>query len=163
MATTDPIVVHINCARSSEPHHEELPPHRLVPDCIEFHGFPQCMGSAVYGPERCTCTDTLSTDDHERCIAEAWDAYLERDGEMCHDCAFRAGSPEQDQLEKIAACDEPFRCHQGMPIDARGGVPRKNAYAPVLVQVGKGLVAPEYPICAGWRRAHAALAKRSPC
>jgi hypothetical protein len=53
-----------------------------------------------------------------------------------------------------------------MPVDARGGVPRKDSYAPVLVEtVGsdgkRHLESPDYPICEGWLRAHAALARRA--
>jgi hypothetical protein len=152
------VVIHINAAPQGEVHPEPLPPHRLVRSCVAVHGYPRCMGAAAMGEERCTCSDTLSQEDHTRCLADAWSAFRDRDGGMCHDCAFRKGSPEQDELRAIAAAPEPFRCHQGMPVDARRGTPSRDAYAPVLRAVeGSGLTAPDYPICAGWRLARLAL------
>lgn len=154
-------VVHVNQSPGRDPHPEPLPPHRLRLDCESKHGFPMCMGCAI-SPDRCTCTDTLSKEDYEKCVAEAWEAFRARGGDMCHDCAFRKGSPEEEQLAKVSADPEPFRCHQGMPVDARGGVALRDCYAPVLCpgELG-GQTAPEYPICAGWLRARAALAKRA--
>lgn len=154
------LVVHINQAPVGPVHPEALPPHRLVRSCVEVHGYPKCMGAAAMGDERCTCSDTLSQEDHERCVAEAWDAFHKRRGRACHDCAFRKGSPEQDDVAKIAASAVPFRCHQGMPVDARGGMPVENAYAPALRTSKRGTEAPDYPVCAGWRRAHAALQRK---
>ena len=72
---------------------------------------------------------------------------------MCHDCAFRKGSPEQEDgtlqtlLDKLEAAVKgergftPFYCHQGMPVDCHG------AYAPKRHKSGepKG-----YALCAGY-------------
>jgi hypothetical protein len=114
-------------------------------------------------PGRCNCTDVLTPEQHERCLADAWQAWLDRQGEPCDDCAFRKGSPEQGEgdLARIATQPVPFRCHKGMPVDARSGKPIENAYAPVLVRGRDGLIeAAQYPICTGWRRARCALIKR---
>lgn len=155
-------VVHINKARTGPEHPEALPPHRIVLSCEVIHGYPLCMGAAAMGPERCTC-DTLTQAQHELCLADAWEAWAARGGDMCGDCAFRKGSPEQEQLEKIAASSTPFRCHQGMPVDARSGKPVQDAYVPVLVvdRETQAIEAPGFPICAGWLRARQALEKRA--
>jgi len=154
------IVVHINQAPTGPIHPEPLPPHRIVRSCVEVHGFPRCMGAAAMGPERCTCDDTLTAEQRSLCIADAWAAHRARKGESCHDCAFRAGSPEQDILGRIIAQPETaaFRCHQGMPVDARRGTPAQDCYKLTNAQ------ADAYPVCAGWRRAHAAwlLGRRAP-
>jgi hypothetical protein len=160
---TTPFIVHINQARSGETHPEELPSYRLVRSCVDIHGYPQCMGAAAMGPERCTC-DTLTPEEHEQCLGDAWSDFHARGGDMCRDCAFRKGSPEEESLAKIASEPTPFRCHQGMPVDARSGAPIKDAYAPVLIRNAQGgIESPNYPICAGWKRAHEALARRAPC
>lgn len=144
----------------AEPHPDPLPPHRVRLDCESLHGFPDCMGCAAMGAHACTC-ETLTPEQLDLCLADAWDDYTRRGGEPCVDCAFRAGSPEQDDLALIAASPEPFRCHQGMPVDARGGVPLKDAYRPPLVRTEGGHITNDaYPICAGWARARAALARR---
>lgn len=153
--------LHINEASDGPVHPEPLPPHRLVRSCIDVLGYPNCMGAAEWGPERCTCTDTLSEADHQLCLADARKAHRARRGRTCHDCAFRKGSPEQDELARIAASPVPFRCHQGMPVDARRGTPVENAYAPVLRTSDRGVEAPDYPVCAGWKRARAALQRKS--
>lgn len=154
-------IVHVNAARRGEPHPEPLPPHRVALSCEALHGHPRCMGAASMGPDRCTCDDTLTPEQHEQCRADAWDAFMARGGEPCDDCAFRKGSPEAADLVEIARNRTPFRCHKGMPVDARPGYPQRDAYCPGMVRDGAGNVtAPEYPICAGWKRAHAAVTKQ---
>lgn len=139
--------------RTGEMHPEPLPTHRIRLDCMTANdGVPDCYGAAAHGPTGCTC-DTLSEEDHARCVADAWRAFRGRAGAMCHDCAFRKGSPEQEQIPDIAAQGTPFRCHQGMPVDARGGSPHKDAYCPKLTDDNQAL---DYPICAGWWNAYAA-------
>lgn len=150
-------LVHINCGgATSEFHDESLPPHRLHLDCESKHGYPKCMGAAAMGPENCTC-ETLTSAEHDRCIDDAWEAWSKRDGAACDDCAFRAGSPENDMLDTIAAQDIPFRCHKGMPVKALGGVPSKDSYCPRVDADGEGV---GFPVCAGWKRAHAALKRK---
>jgi hypothetical protein len=71
----------------------------------------------------------------------------------CHDCAFRAGSPEQGspaiwrRLRASVEDGAPFHCHQGMHCTADGRyIPRRTdaAGAPV-----------GHPVCAGWAAARA--------
>lgn len=61
----------------------------------------------------------------------------------CADCAFRIGSPEQDEdweLRELGEADRPFWCHQGMPL-VRGG------YSPTAMIAGIPL---GYKVCGGW-------------
>lgn len=147
--------VHIDRSQViGDEHPEQLPPHRLDHDCVHVHGYPQCMGAAALDEGHCTCS-FLTEADHERCEREGLEHFEARGGDMCHDCAFRKGSPEQDELNRIAAQDEPFHCHQGMPVRTIGGVPQKDSYMP------RDRKNANYPICAGWQRAHDALSKRA--
>lgn len=139
----------------AQPHPEPLPAHRIMRSCIALHGHPRCYGAAHDGEAGCYC-DTLTDEQHAQCVAEARAAFEARAGEMCDDCAFRRGSPEADELDRIAADSTPFRCHKGMPVDARPGFPMLNAYCPRAAERG----APDYPVCAGWKRAHAAATRR---
>lgn len=59
----------------------------------------------------------------------------------CADCAFRPGSPELENAGAQLPDDEPFFCHQGLPINAYG------AYTPVATFRGLPLGA---MVCAGW-------------
>jgi hypothetical protein len=135
-----------------EPHPEQLPSHRLDHDCEHVHGYPQCMGAAAMDAGHCTCS-FLTQEQHERCEREGAAAAEARAGDMCADCAFRKGSPEEDDQERIAAQVEPFHCHQGMPVRTIGGVPQKDSYRPRNVKL--------YPVCAGWLRAREALLRRN--
>jgi hypothetical protein len=152
-------VLHVNAALTGEPHPEPLPPHRIMRSCDDALGYPNCYGSAGMGPERCTC-DTLTDEQHALCVAEGWAAFHARSGRMCDDCAFRKGSPEAEQLTRIAASSVPFRCHKGMPVDAKGGEPVRDAYCPRTSSNHWSVEATEYPVCAGWKRARAAQARR---
>jgi hypothetical protein len=137
----------------------DYPEHRLVRSCIEVHHHPKCMGAAAMGPERCTCSHPEAS--HEQCVVDAWADHESRGGEMCFDCAFRKGSPEEGMLAELAARQEPFRCHQGMPIEARSGTPEPGNYRPRLVVLeGRIVTAPDYPVCEGWLRARRALLAR---
>jgi hypothetical protein len=75
----------------------------------------------------------------------------------CDDCAFRAGSPERDDpavwaaLQQHVTAGEPFFCHQGMHLTARGRyVPRDETAQGVPVG---------HPRCAGWDRARKAMVR----
>lgn len=140
--------VHILEGNVGPAHPEKLPSYRVQYDCVTLLGYPDCMGAAAMGPEHCTC-QTLTDEDHAKCVADAKAAFEARNGEMCHDCAFRKGSPESEQLYDIAISEKPFRCHQGAPVNARGGVPVQDAYVPRMTD-GEAL---DYPICAGWLKA----------
>ena len=59
----------------------------------------------------------------------------------CGDCAFRRGSPELENQGVQLPDDEPFFCHQGLPVSALG------AYTPVATFRGLPLGA---MVCAGW-------------
>lgn len=59
----------------------------------------------------------------------------------CADCAYRPGSPELDQVGVTLPEEEPFYCHQGLPVSASG------AYVPVAMFRGLPLGA---MVCAGW-------------
>lgn len=59
----------------------------------------------------------------------------------CADCAFRQGSPELENAGVQLPDDEPFYCHQGLPVSAFG------AYTPVATFRGLPLGA---MVCAGW-------------
>jgi hypothetical protein len=59
----------------------------------------------------------------------------------CADCAFRPGSPELEEAGARLPEDEPFFCHQGLPISADG------RYQPVATFRGLPLGA---MVCAGW-------------
>lgn len=59
----------------------------------------------------------------------------------CADCAYRPGSPELEANGAQLPSDEPFFCHQGVPVSARG------AYTPVATFRGLPL---GLMVCAGW-------------
>lgn len=119
-------------------------------NCIAIHGYAICIGAAARGPHGCTC-DTLTDADHARAVAAAWEDHRRRDGRMCHDCAFRSGSPEREsgELHTITRNPAPFRCHQGMPNTSAN--PEEGEYVPRTNGDGD---ADEYPECAGWRAAY---------
>lgn len=59
----------------------------------------------------------------------------------CADCAFRRGSPELEALGASLPVDEPFFCHQGVPVSGKG------AYEPTAMFNGLPL---GLMVCAGW-------------
>jgi hypothetical protein len=82
---------------------------------------PCCIGSAEYGPERCTCW--RKEHDQVQLAVQAGPPAVRTT--MCGDCAFRHDSPERQGDERYAnshegAVDElalsgtVFFCHQGM-------------------------------------------------
>lgn len=107
---------------------------------------PFCVGGIEPGPdgearERCLhCSGSGLTDDP---CGEAERA-PRPPGVMrapCADCAFRRGSPELENQGVQLPDDEPFFCHQGLPVNAFG------AYVPVATFRGLPLGA---MVCAGW-------------
>ena len=137
---------------------EETNPHHLR-SCMQLDpsGFriPECDGAAIFdSDDRCTCTN-LTGQDHEACVALAHRLLAERGREPCHDCAFLPGSPETQDGTAAEAAEqsEPFRCHQGMPLDLRGkDGPEPGNYAPADSS--------SYPVCVGWARVRAAYRER---
>lgn len=142
-----------------------------------------CFGTAVKGPEWCTCW----VPEYDKEQAELGDPHdppsMPRD-EMCHDCAYRPDSPERngeegyskndyDELMTIVYKGEPFYCHQGMRrithwrhepsgtvIEAHPG-----SYAPPIEEVG-GCQLPfkadgtSGDLCAGWFARYARTRKK---
>jgi len=85
---------------------------------------PCCMGSAVYGPERCTCWRPVF--DHPQSLPMQKGPMRIRP-RMCADCAFRPDSPERTGDERFAhsgdgevdsLVNETFVCHQGLSLRA---------------------------------------------
>lgn len=74
-----------------------------------------CMGSAVRGPDGCTCWEAVY--DVAQAKPNRFDTTEPR-GEMCGDCAFRSDSPERQGDERYRSYEfhpyRPFFCHQGM-------------------------------------------------
>lgn len=133
-----------------------------------LEGQPQrdcCMGSAVYGPTRCTCWE-IEYDQPQQPLSEAETVTR---SEMCADCAFRPDSPERTGDERynhsddISVLTEPgrtFVCHQGMrraialihPDDStRISLEHLGSYKPTLKE-GLAYKADGTPAdrCTGW-------------
>lgn len=124
-------------------------------DCEAWTGHPQCMGCAGGGPHYCTCP-TLKKVEHTLAKLRSWRALQRRGFRKCDDCAFRPDSPERDEDDELLwTKDIPFRCHKGMPLDARGLLERPKEdrgrlnYCP---QIGgrETREAVGYAICVGW-------------
>lgn len=81
-----------------------------------------CIGVAVYGHKRCTCWEPVY--DGQDQAEPRPEVVQQTRSRMCHDCAFRPGSPErsgdpksasdEDDLRDLVDRDLPFNCHQGM-------------------------------------------------
>lgn len=122
---------------------EDLRRRHVLRSCVEREGYPQCMGAAA--EHGCTCFEEgLTPAEHDEAVCAAWAHLHQRGHKPCRDCAFRRGSPEMEsgQTEKILASDAEFRCHQGMPIDARHGKVELGNFAPDDAR--------RYPVCPGW-------------
>ena len=83
---------------------------------------PCCAGSAMFGPERCTCWETVYDQPQTSPLRADLPAGVRP--RMCVDCAYRPNSPERrgdpdaaadtEQLRELADGGQPFWCHQGM-------------------------------------------------
>jgi hypothetical protein len=114
---------------------------------LQIHPYlcPMCVGgitpSLNSGAERCMhCSGTGLTDDPCGPAERA----PRPPGVMraaCADCALRPGSPELEANGATLPDDEPFFCHQGLPVSALG------RYTPVAMFRGLPLGA---MVCAGW-------------
>ena len=139
-----------------------------------------CVGSAVYGPERCTCWEPVydleqAEPDPQvvRWLAAGGQPVTRR--RMCGDCAYRPGSPERsgdpkhagdsEYLEELAGTGDRFWCHQGIrrPVEWRhpsgATIPgHPAAYRPPVVG-GVPYRADGQPaeLCAGWAARRRAL------
>jgi hypothetical protein len=131
----------------------------FVSTCEAVLGYPKCMTAAAGGAHGVDCTcppfdlETLkpvTEAQHAECERRGAEAFAERDGSPCDDCAFRPGSPEmRDELTiDVAMQKVPFRCHQGMPLRFTGyeddGVTPRVSYEP------RDQLGTTYPICNGW-------------
>jgi hypothetical protein len=130
-----------------------------------------CTGCVVKGPQYCTCWE----------VAFDLEQQPERPGEpgrraaLCHDCAYRPGSPErqgderfngdEEFLDRIAAAGEEFWCHQGIrqaarlvhPSGAEVSLPGGDYRPPIARGVPYKADGSPGDLCAGWaarRRAH---------
>ncbi|WP_433893053.1 hypothetical protein [Streptomyces sp. CA-111067] len=106
---------------------------------------PGCVGGLISdgdgGTERCLhCSGTGLTDNPlgGAELAPRPPAVMRA---ACADCAFRAGSPELEDYASRLPEEEPFFCHQGLPVSADG------SYRPVATFGGLPLGA---MVCAGW-------------
>ena len=79
-----------------------------------------CMGSAAFGPDRCTCWEEV----YDLKQRKPRPAAPKVRATACADCAYRPDSPERngakgyagdaDRLDDLALGDQPFYCHQGI-------------------------------------------------
>jgi hypothetical protein len=102
---------------------------------------PYCVGGYTGPGEKCLhCAGTSLTDDPSGGAERAPrpPAVMRA---ACADCAFRPGSPELEESGARLPDDEPFFCHQGLPVTANG------RYMPVAMFRGLPLGA---MVCAGW-------------
>lgn len=144
---------HLSAARAHwEP---EDPPEDLVP-C--------CMGAAVHGPRSCTCWEPVFDQPQHEPVGDC--SRSARRHALCHDCAYRPGSPERSDPEtagglmSLPEVGQPFYCHQGMRRLVRWEHPDGRTYTPDRDDYHPGyaedvpLKADGTPaaICEGWRR-----------
>lgn len=148
------VQVHMSVARASwEP--EEAPDGWI----------PCCMASAVYGPRRCTCWEPAFDQSQAGPVGDC--SRSDRRDSLCHDCAYRPGSPERSDPEiagglmDLPLIGHPFYCHQGMRRlvrwvhpDGRTYTPDRDDYHPGYTDEGLPLRADGSPaaLCEGWRR-----------
>lgn len=129
-------------------------------------GVPCCYGSAVYGPERCTCWRPFH-DLKQRAPRKGKPTVRTR---CCGDCAFRPDSPERNEvegfqnnspaeLEAIVRGDRPFFCHQGTrrvigyehePTGCTVDAPPAGYEPPQIDGVPYKADGKPQQICAGW-------------
>lgn len=127
---------------------------------------PCCAGRAIDGPRACTCwVEVFSRPQVE---VRPGMPQIPIPVRPCADCAYRAGSPERegrdgygadaDDLERLAATETPFYCHDGMVYLIGLAHPAGVAYSPKLgdyrppKQGGVPYRADGSPgfLCAGW-------------
>lgn len=131
---------------------------------------PCCTGSAIRGPEHCTCWTAEFTPAPQSPDTSSTPAPMPR---MCGDCAFRRNSPERrgeeysaaswPDLLRLVETETTFWCHDGLPqlagwrhpcgvfVPAPGDV---GSYRPVVVdQVPYRADGTAGSQCAGWAAA----------
>jgi hypothetical protein len=117
-----------------------------------------CIGSAVYGADRCTCWEPVFEEEQAPARTDLEPQTREK---WCIACAYRKGSPEEveyDLKEDLRELDGTFWCHTGMrrPVAYRhpAGIERPASpldYQPLEVD-GVPYKADGTPAdrCAGW-------------
>lgn len=84
----------------------------LLPSPDEAYGC--CEASAYTGGEQCTCWEPILDVEPTDALQEGPMRVPRR---ACHDCAYRAGSPEREAADGALpdySRDQPFMCHQGV-------------------------------------------------
>ena len=93
------------------------PPEVLDALAKTWPGMLGCCHGAAMDLSRCTCWEPVFDLDQAPPDPGAVGTIA---ADMCHDCAYRAGSPERadehgaEHLVTIVGTGEPFYCHQGM-------------------------------------------------
>lgn len=139
---------------------------RTHPDAADAFGC--CVGNDVLGAEYCTCWVPQYDLEQATPILVAGRGDVATRTGMCHDCAYRPGSPErsdgdgymQEVLYDLARGGEPFYCHQQMRRPVRWLHPDgrvadadpKDYQPPIDRQTGVAYKADGTPgdLCAGW-------------
>lgn len=136
-----------------------------------------CLGSALDGATRCTCWEPEY--DVEQAEPKTDGLLFGCRSSMCHDCAYRPGSPErtgdpdaaadQELLDDLVVRGQPFWCHQGMRVPLRYRHPSgvvveasRLEYGPPIVQ-GRPFKADGSPadLCFGWAARRAKVAPKA--
>ncbi len=134
---------------------------------------PCCQGSAIYGPEKCTCWTPVFAQEQAPPRFPASADELRARVKMCTDCAYRPDSPERadeyeaELLYALPIEGKPFFCHAGMRRPVAWTHPAGFAvegsaddYQPAFVN-GMPFKADGSPgdLCAGWASIAAARRK----
>jgi hypothetical protein len=137
---------------------------------------PCCYGSAINGPQSCTCWEPVfSVEQQHRATPGEMGARTV----MCDGCAQKAGSPERtgaggyehddESLDSLVATGTPFQCHQGMRRVVRYRHPsgaeveaNPDDYRPPIVN-GVAYKADGTPadLCFGWSLRRAAFLREA--
>ncbi|PTR42047.1 hypothetical protein C8K38_111216 [Rhodococcus sp. OK611] len=117
-----------------------------------------CYGAAVYG-DRCTCWTAVLDIEPSTAVEEGPN---EANAKCCHDCAFRAGSPEREEMggdPMPYRPDHPFYCHTGFPHadhythpETDQTIPGRDGDYQPITHNGRTWRADGRPalVCAGW-------------
>lgn len=137
-----------------------------------------CWGTTIYGPHRCTCWEPVYDVDQAEPDVDAQCGIGPVGG--CHDCAYRADSPEragdelvrndEDDLHYLVAKGIPFWCHQGMRRPIKYVHPSGAEYVPPGIEHafgppevnGRPYKADGSPgdLCGGWAQRRLAWLER---
>jgi hypothetical protein len=79
-----------------------------------------CMAAVATGAHRCTCWKPVYAQPQREPVPVDRPELLLTQATMCHDCAYRPGSPERadehltEEITTLPEVGTPFWCHQGM-------------------------------------------------